>query len=343
MRNVLRNGGALAGEYPLIFDDSFTGSFVTAEEGEDVRATCATLTRELVTPAATFKVGLIGSVATHPEWRGQGLASEVLNAAQDAHANAGCVFSMLWADDSTFYMKRGYLPLGAELDFCVQPDKLRLLPATDNVRKAAPADLHRIQELYEAHPERVNRSEEETAALLEAPDLELLVCEAKGAVAAYSCIGRGMDFTNVVHEWGGDAQHVLALVRAHMTRRAFRGRTGEVFLVAPPSATDLRDSMALAEAPSARGMLGMGRIANLPAAADLLGRVIGDEGEVRMGEFQVSVRGPSGERSLDCEELLQVLCAGEGERTQVVSLEEATGLELEQLPLLPFVWGLDSI
>ena len=343
MRSVLRDGGTLASEYPLIFDEAFTGSFVNAEVGDDVRATCATIVRELVTPAATFRVGLIGSVATDPDWRGRGLASEVLHSAQAAHTESGCVFSILWADDPTFYLKRGYLPLGAELDFRVQPDKLRLLPATDGVRKAKPADLHRIQMLYEAHPERVNRSETETAVLLEAPDLELLVCDANGDVAAYSCLGRGMDFTNVVHEWGGDPKHVLALVRAHMTRRAFRGDTSELYLMAPPSASALRDSMALAEAPSARGVLGMGRIASLSAAADLLARVIGDGAEVRTGDAEVSVRGPDGERMLDVEELLQVLCAGEGDRTQVKALEEATGLELPKLPLTPFVWGLDSI
>jgi len=343
MRAVLRDGEPIAEEYPLIFDDAFTGSFVTAEENGDVQATCATLVRELVTPQATFRVGLIGSVVTHPDCRGRGLATEVLDVAADAHAKEGCVFSILWADDPAFYLKRGYLPLGAELDFRVQPDKLRLLPATDGVRKARPADLHRIQRLYESHPERVKRSECETQALLESPDLELLVCEAKGDVAAYSCLGRGMDFSNVVHEWGGEPEHVLALVRAHMTRRAFRGGTSEIYLVAPPSASELSECLALAEAPSGRGVLGMGRIASMSAAADLLAGLIGDEAEVRTGEFEVSVRSPFGEQTLDREELLQVLCAGEGDRSQVVNLEDATDLELPNLPLTPFLWGLDSI
>ena len=347
MERVLRDGQPFAAEYPLIFDERFSGRVVTIEEEGEVRSACATLVRDFIVGDLSVRCGLIGSVATHPDHRGRGLATQLLEAAESQLESEGCVIAMLWADDPGFYTRRGWSPVGCEIDFMIAPALAATFPAPDGVRAAAPDDSGVIHRLYSLGRQRLERSPLETRVLLEGPGIETLVVQRARDIIAYSCLGRGADFAKTVHEWAGAADDVMRLLRAHAERAAARGDDEPISLMTPSGALDLHASLSQQGVPKARGILGLAKPLDIAAGAEFLGRVAGARARTEVdgerGQLEVSLHGPSGATRLDGGALLETLFSTAGARGAVEALERTTGLTLTALPLPIFAWGLDSI
>lgn len=342
MRDVLRDGRPIADEYPLVFAAGAPGRVVSIEGDEGVLSTCAILQRDCVLPLGSFKAGLIGSVVTDPGHRGEGLAAEVLATAERELTVAGCVLGILWADDAAFYTEKGYVPIGMELDYLVTPDLIPLLPDPLNVRPAAAADHAAIHALYCEHAERLERTVDETSALLAGPKIEAFVQTRDGNVIAYSCVGRGEDLQSVVHEWGGETEAVLACLRKHLEARETTD-SPNLFMMVPPTCRNFVHYFDITRTPGAVGVLGMAKLLDRYAARDLLERALpaGVQAEVR-GDTVVLI-GPNGEVPMQDHELLLTLVAPKGDRQVIEVIEKEIGAELPELPLTPFIWGLDSI
>jgi GNAT superfamily N-acetyltransferase len=346
MQRVLRDGQPFADEYPLVFQAEFPGRVIALGEGEEVRSACAVLTREFLMDGTRVRGGLIGSVSTDPAWRDQGLATRLLMEAEAALQSEGCAFALLWADDPDFYLKRGYGPIGTEEDFLIPSALTSALPRPAGVRPLTAADALAIHGLYERHVARVERTTDETAALMACPDMVTLGLERDGEVVAYACRGRGRDLPDFIHEWGGDSEDVLALIRAHLEQR-FPKEPGHLFLMAPTSASDLCYRLVTAGAKSQRGMLGLGKILDREAAVALLDERLGDAGKAELVEREdgchFQIRGPEAGGHVDDDGVLAVLLGVTDVRDQVRSFLTEFGLQDAPLPIEPFAWGLDSI
>jgi len=338
MRRVLRGGGPIAAEYPLVFDPAFDGELIVAEEDGSPRAACALVVRELVLPDVRLQVGLIGSVVTAPAWRGRGLASRVLAHAEARGLERGCLATLLWADDPGFYRRRGYAEVGTERDFLLEPCASRGLPPPSGVRAARPGDAAAIHALYAAHLARVERDRAETRALLACPGMRVLVREGKSGAAAYACMGRGADLQGVVHEWAGAADDVAALARAHLEQH---GRP--IVVMAPPGASALEGALRSAGALASEGVLGMGKLLDLGRALELLELFAKGALASRVRGERAELSGEAGSLELDASALLAVLFAPRRDRSAVEELEAGVGVRAPRLPLAPFAWGLDSI
>ena len=356
LRRVLRDGGPIAEEYPLVFDGRFAGELVSARDGDDVRSACAILVRDLLVDGTEVRVGFIGSVATAPEWRSRGMATAVLRAAEEALRARGCAASILWAEDPAFYVGRGYGPVGAEYDYALPFELIERLPVAPGVRERRASDAADIHLLYEQHSVRVLRTTEETGALLDCPGMTTLVIERAGRVVAYACLGRGKDFADVIHEWGGGAADVLALLRAHLEARRDAGVTADervsalgagLLLMAPTSARDLHLRLEHLGVPIARGMLGLGKVLDRVATANALTSLVEPHGRVVVdpagGDMPFTVHGPRSAISIDDEGALGLLFGIAEVRPHVTAFLRRCGLEGARLPLEPFAWGLDSI
>jgi predicted N-acetyltransferase YhbS len=330
LERVLRPGRTLERECPLVFGENATGTLVTVDEQGLPRSGCAVLVREFLVAGRRLRGGLIGSVATDPAWRGRGLASRALRLAEEHLRAEGCLFALLWADDPSFYAARGYAPFGGELDFAIDETVAPSLPAPQGVRSALAADASAIHELYESHPTRVERTADETAVLLQAPRMRTLVLERQGRVRAYACMGRGDDFEHTVHEWGGACSDVLALLSAHASEA---GR--EIYCIAPMDALSLQTELASKGASCSEGILGMGKLLDIAAAARLVSEL--------MPPATSEWTEPSATARIERLPLQELLFPARGSRAMAASLELATGLLLVDLPLRPFAWGLDSI
>ena len=347
LKRVHGAGDSLAAEYPLVFGHEFPGRIVALGEDGQARAACTVLVRDFVVPGAVVRGGLIGSVSTDPEWRGQGLGTRMLVEAEATLQLEGCAFALLWANDPTYYAERGYTEIGVEDDFLIEAVHLESL-SDEGVRlfhSGSETDAKAIHALYESHPTRVRRTLAETKALLRCPGMQVLVRERDGEIVAYSCRGRGRDLVDAVHEWGGPADDVLALVRSHHLRRFPEGE-GHLFLMAPV-ATELAQRLLELGVPTARGILGLGKLLDRQAAAELLTARLGEGGSASVVETpagqRIRVTGPADEADLDDDGSLALLVATGEVRPHVEDFLARFGLTDAKLPLDPYAWGLDSI
>jgi GNAT superfamily N-acetyltransferase len=339
----------LAAEYPLVFDAHFAGETVELVEQGEVRAACALLVREFRIGAHTVRGGLIGSVATDPAWRQRGLATRLLVRAEETLRARGCLFALLWAEDPGFYLKRGYAPFGTECDYLLVSELALVLPEPSGVRELCAGDEPFLHRLHERHVQRVERSPEETRALLGVPGMLTLVRERSGAPThppqpvAYACLGRGRDLADAIHDWAGEPEDVLALLRAHLERRFPARETGALFLMAPPSAGELGYRLLKLGAVSKRGILGLGKVLDGRAASALLCSVLGAGTTATWDEGRLTLRGPHRATELDFDAVQALLVGGPEVHDEARRLLEHLGHERARLPLEPFAFGLDSI
>jgi GNAT superfamily N-acetyltransferase len=349
MERVLRGSASLAGEYPLLFGERAAGELLSVEEQREVRAACGLLVRELVCGRERLRVGLIGSVCTHPEHRGRGLGRRLLERAEARLAEQGCTLAWLWADEPGFYERLGWRRAGCEVVFALDAATLErvAVDATARIRAAAPDDFAALHRLYEGHATRVDRTLGESRALLSGPGIATLVLERGRDVAAYACLGRGADFAGCVHEWAGAPDDVLRLVREHAARSA----AATLHLMGPCDAHELRARLDLLGVAAHAGVLGMVKLLDPATATDFVrraarGRVsagLGARRDDAVTHLDAHFRGPRGERSLAPHELVDLLVPARNERGAIEALERATGSDLPTLPLPLYLWGLDSI
>lgn len=346
MERVHRGGDSLAGEYPLVFADGCPGDFVTVLEDGELRAACAVLVRDLLVAGESLRVGLIGSVATEPAHRGRGFGGRLLEAAERRLAEEGCLAAFLWADEAAFYTRRGWREAGCETVHALCDDGAPELPAPGAavVRAAAGDDAAALQRLYCTHAARVDRTLEETCALLAGPEIVTLVLERGHDIDAYACLGRGADLARCVHEWAGPPEDVLALVREHHARLVAAGAPGAVFLMGPGHATRVRARLDELGAPPVTGILALGKLLDPPGAAERIRNAAHGTLDVRIERDDgATLVGPKGQAELDTADLFELLFAARGERTAAEACERATGATLPDLPLPVYLWGLDSI
>ncbi len=168
-----------------------------------------------------LKVAGIGAVATHPDFRGQGLMKSLMEKIDEEIIRGGYDLSILWGE-------RGlYLPYGYERalfmdQFSFQKKPLEYFAAPEKVRPARDKDLPAIQKLYSNHPSRLLRKTDQTSSAFKRFERKnekpLWVLEEKGKVAAYALFWRPASFWKPapgpldLAEWGGGAEDVACLI-----------------------------------------------------------------------------------------------------------------------------------
>ncbi|TAJ08693.1 MAG: GNAT family N-acetyltransferase [Planctomycetota bacterium] len=334
-----------AADSPLVLATRDPRNLLVVEDAGAVVSACAVLERTFVVGGERLRVGLVGAVSTAPAHRGRGFASRLLESAERELAARGCALALLWAEDPRFYHLRGWRPIGAEDDYLLPPMLGARLPRCDS-RLARPADAARLHELASAHPTRVERTLDEMRALLACRDMRVRVAEDGARISAYTCCGRGRDLQGVVHEWGGAENGVLGLLARELAELP-SGLPG-LFVMAPADAHGLRERLATLDVHPMRGILGLGKVLDRRALAELLLRRVAPLGRVELatnarGGSEVVLRGMRGGGVLSDDSLLAVLFSERGLRDDIDALGAAFGFDASRLPLAPFAFGLDGI
>jgi len=278
-----------------------------------------------------FQIGLIGSVATDPAFRGRGGAGEVLRATEERLAAGGAVVAALWSSDARFYESRGYAAAGSEARLTLPPGLDD--PRRTHVRPLRASDLASVRALHAREASLTLRSPEDEARLFAVPGAEGFALDGDEGLAAYAVMGRGADFPLHVHEWGGEDAAVEALVRGIATKN--RGRS--ITVLAPPFRPGVAERLALLGAAREDHALGLLKTLDRDALVDVANRAFGAAGaphRARLDGPLVRVApGPRGraEVALDEAGWLRAILGGGRESG------------FEGLPLPFFVWGMDSI
>jgi hypothetical protein len=190
--------------------------------------------------ARTRRVALVGSVATDPARRGEGLASRVLEAAVAA-CDSQVDAMLLWAERPELYGKHGFVDGRAEncLAIARRPRRVR-----DGVvvRLAEVRDHDALHALHCRKPVRIERSRTVMSGLLTTPGMTTVVMEENGEVAAYACCGKGADLQGHWHEMGGSDEAVARLLPAamHIADQV------DALVLVPPYRTELRAALGAA-------------------------------------------------------------------------------------------------
>ncbi|MFT5731985.1 MAG: N-acetylglutamate synthase-like GNAT family acetyltransferase [Planctomycetota bacterium] len=342
MEKVLRDGRPLAQEYPLIFEPDGAGRVETIEESDEVISACAWISRTLATPSADIPAAFIGSVATDLGIRGRGHGSRLLEDTLEKARAEGAALSLLWADEPEWYQARGWIPFGTENVFVIEHGNAILLPEPKGVRLATRADYGAIHDLYCTHASRTLRTKEETEALLGVPNMQIYVCEQDGEVTGYACMGRGEDLAQVIHEWGGAPTAVLPIVSQLWAKS--RNQHDRIFMMVPDTEADYRAYFKFVRSEGAQGVLAMAHLGCTSAMAQTFNAALpAGVTAVATSDQTIDITGPKGTLRLTDHEILLALCPPRGDRRVVDVIEQEVGASLPNLPVSPFVWGLDSI
>lgn len=192
----LRENGALYGiaaEYPLVLGRAGGRFSWCGFEGSRVVAHINLWPREV----SGRRVGLVGNVATDPEFRGRGLMHTMFKEIRVAAQEQGLTGLVLWSDLQEFYQKLGFRSCGRERRYVFEAPQLERRSQGIRVHQAKPSDAGHMLPLRHKAALTLSRSEAEMAALLAIPETHGFLFH-----RGYAVEGRGADLRGVVHEWG---------------------------------------------------------------------------------------------------------------------------------------------
>lgn len=163
--------------------------------------------------SATIRIGIIGAVGTLTDYRGRGLATRVIQKQVAMASKKGANAVLLWSGEHSFYRRLGFELCGQQVQFPLADMDLETrLPAS----KDATVHTGWTPELFTAMQTRAG------GLVLESSDLEWLAAHrnvqwfySKGTngIQAYAALGRGIDLTHFIHEWGGSPEDLRQIFK----------------------------------------------------------------------------------------------------------------------------------
>ncbi|MDB4866462.1 MAG: hypothetical protein JWR03_795 [Cohnella sp.] len=218
--------------FPYIFSDSMMHvSFGAFEEGK-LLSFMGLVPMTIRIGDACLRVFSLGSVCTHPDARGKGIASEVLSEIYRYIRQAGASL-LLVSGGRTLYTRTGCAPFGRTLRYGLDQLTADVLlssedPCTLKIREMAASDIHEIYETASRRDIRYDLGINELAMLIKVEALasclkmkhRVLVAEHEGTVRSFGVFGIPVDpqRSGLVLEYAGDAASVVCLA-AHAVKK----------------------------------------------------------------------------------------------------------------------------
>ncbi len=162
------------------------------------------------------EIGLIGNVASHPEYRGLGLVRNLMDHFKNIAKQKEFKALILWSDLDQFYQNLGFKSWGNELRFTI-PNHNENHATLLNPQDLSEETLQTFLDLRPKTPLTLKRSLSEFHTLMQIPFLRVyaLCDETTHQVKAFAAMNRGYDFLGVIHEWGAeDAKSLISLLKS---------------------------------------------------------------------------------------------------------------------------------
>jgi len=182
--------GRMEEQYPLLFAPGNFGQVFVMVDGDRVVSHVGTLTGDMSVLGHRFTTMSIGAVATYEAYRGQGLASKLMEAAIRKAGEQDAVLMPI-SGGRGLYTRLGAKRIGQYALFNVHRN---VLPAgTTDVRTAEAADLPEMTRLYAEEPSHYVRSTADLGTAVNAEwicdrDGETVVIREEGRLVAYAGI-----------------------------------------------------------------------------------------------------------------------------------------------------------
>ena len=199
---------SLAARYPVLFESDGKSEFLVCFEGETITAALALRDFEWLQGIETFQATMVGMVATHPDWRGRGCASQLLNFARQRSTRRGVDFLVLWTSQQNFYARLGWLPVdGGVLGNYRCPEDAPLPSHASLITRAKDCNVQTLESLRHKHCHgHITRNRSNYACLpLSAEDV-VVITPAGAEQEAYALIGTAGNTAYVYEMVGNPAQ-----------------------------------------------------------------------------------------------------------------------------------------
>lgn len=202
-------------DFPLVFArENLRNSRILTEKGT-ILSHAALWQRTMLVDGAALNAGVIVVVATHPDHRGRGYASRVMDDLQRTLREEDYDLGILWTNAPEFYKKLGWqttVPRGAlaTVDFAATAQK----PSREiEVALFDPArHLEGVMALHEQEAVRFSRTPDEYRVLLALPKVDVWVALGRGAVVGYLVHGKAVNKRGLI-EHGGEFTAVIGLMQ----------------------------------------------------------------------------------------------------------------------------------
>lgn len=211
----------MADEFPYLYAQANAAHWMIAREGDAIVSMLGAMVWPAVIAGAPTRAAAVGSVATDPAYRGQGLASRLLQEAQ-AQLRLEQVRLMLISGDLPLYTRFGARPVGQVDWYALHPDQS---PTPYEVQELDPRhDAPAVARLAQGRPTRWSRPYHELVTMLTNQPLTTVeqgqkvarLIRQHGQPVAYALVNHrpfgGSEPSRLV-EWGGDPKGVLAALR----------------------------------------------------------------------------------------------------------------------------------
>jgi GNAT superfamily N-acetyltransferase len=207
----------LVNEYPLVFLPDSRERLLLKKEGNRIVAGLAMLERNVeVAFGRHHRLLFVGSVVTAEDARMKGYQRELFDGVEAYGRECGADAIVLWSSQISFYEKLGFFLGGLQATWI--PSHQRPLSSSSvEVKISVDGHVGWRDDYFEWHSRRrcvVQRSLHEMRLLWGIPRMVRATTD-----QAYVLLGKGEDFQDVVHEWAGDSEHVLACLDALRAQR----------------------------------------------------------------------------------------------------------------------------
>jgi GNAT superfamily N-acetyltransferase len=211
-----------ASSWPMAFHRGYIeGSFVILHEGRPVSMICR-LERDVVIFGHRLRMGFIGNVCTHPDHRGKGLATTILEASMERFLSSG-VDIVFISGARRLYYSTGANHVGGITRFRIPHNSLAISGRSSlGIRPAGDLDPPLLAELYRDEPVRFIRPLEDYELVLKhrhcsGKSCEFFIIEESGSPSGYLLVSgpledKGKRFRWVL-EYCGEREIVLDAIR----------------------------------------------------------------------------------------------------------------------------------
>src|SRR5262245_3410538 len=206
-------------DFPLVFAPPNLRNGRVVYQDDRLVAHAALWRREAMINGQRLVIGVLVSVATHPDYRQRGYAAEAVMSLQAQMVEEEYDLGLLWTGVPDFYRKLNWEPverLGATIT--LQPSRLAPeWPADIVVSRFDPQHATAVYEMHERESIRFIRSPQESRTLLDLPKIDTWVATRAWQVVGYLVHATGCNKRGLI-EYGGELDAIVTLV-CHVTRR----------------------------------------------------------------------------------------------------------------------------
>jgi len=193
-------------DFPVILGASNSQWQLLFKADDGTIAGCiACLIRDHKTSCGIIPVAGIGSVVTHPDYRGQGISTALQNELLARLKGKNVPLGVLWTDQPEIYAGRGFQSAGWEIHASVSELTIDSeLNSGYRVRPFRVEDTPVLQDLFEQHPLGTIRHPGDSLAYYSMPGTEgHVVIDGNDGIVAGAFCGKGGDFPEYVTEYCG--------------------------------------------------------------------------------------------------------------------------------------------